>query len=138
MVAPFLPFIGLTVAALVRQVVTDYTANMAKKKLAKSFLVTRLDNKMETKLGKDFLKKKLNNENLEEVRQIIHEELAAYSPRKDLDQLIVNSAQKLSDEHQQILTKLDNVESLLEKISIPLAYSLAKESEEEFPEDLLG
>ena len=138
MVAPFLPFVGLTIFALVRQVVTDYTASMAKKKLAKSFLIERLDSKIEKKFGQDFLKKKLNNENLEEIRHIIHEELAAYSPRKDLDQLIVNSAQKLSDEHQQILTKLDNVESLLEKISIPLAYSLAKESEEEFPQELLG
>lgn len=129
---------GLTVFALVRQVVTDYTANMAKKKLAKTFLIDRLDNKMEKKFGKDFLKKKLNPDNLEEVRKIIHEELAAYSPRKDLDQLIVKSAQKLSDEHQQILTKLDNVESLLQKISIPLAYSLTKESQEEIPEELLS
>ncbi|MFX1284897.1 MAG: hypothetical protein ACFFB5_14645 [Promethearchaeota archaeon] len=137
MVAPFLPFVGLTVFALVRQVVTDYTARMTKKKLAKSFLIERIDSKIEAKLGKDFLKKRLNNENLEEIRQIIHEELAAYSPRKDIDQLIVNSAMKLSDEHQQILTKLDNVESLLKKISIPLAYSLAKESEEEIPEELL-
>ncbi|UCG89613.1 MAG: hypothetical protein JSU57_03830 [Candidatus Heimdallarchaeota archaeon] len=137
MVAPFLPFVGLTVFALVRQVVTDYTANMAKKKLAKSFLVDRLDNKIESKLGKDFLKRKLNPDSLEEVRKIIHEELAAFSPRKDLDRLIINSAQKLSDEHQQILTKLDNVESLLQKISIPLAYSLAKESDEEIPEELL-
>ncbi|UCG01031.1 MAG: hypothetical protein JSW11_15615 [Candidatus Heimdallarchaeota archaeon] len=137
MVVPFLPFVGLTVFALVRQVVTDYTANMAKKKLAKSFLIDRLDSKMEKKFGKDFLKKKLSPDNLEEVRKIIHEELAAYSPRKDLDQLIINSAQKLSNEHQQILTKLDNVESLLQKISIPLAYSLAKESQEEIPEELL-
>ncbi len=111
---------------------------MAKKKLAKTFLIDRLDNKMEKKFGKDFLKKKLNPDNLEEVRKIIHEELAAYSPRKDLDQLIVKSAQKLSDEHQQILTKLDNVESLLQKISIPLAYSLTKESQEEIPEELLS
>ncbi|MFX0123175.1 MAG: hypothetical protein ACFFAE_06015 [Candidatus Hodarchaeota archaeon] len=137
MVFPFLPFVGLTVFALVRQVVTDYTASMAKKKLAKSFLIERLDYKIEKKFGKDFLKKKLNPESLEEVRKIIHEELAAYSPRKDVDQLIVNSAQKLSDEHQQILAKLDNVESLLQKISIPLAYSLAKESQEEIPEELL-
>jgi len=137
-VAPFLPFVGLTVFALVRQVVTDYTASMAKRKLAKSFLIERLDSKIETKFGKDFLKKKLNNENMEEIRQIIYEELSAYSPRKDLDQLIINSAQKLSDEHQQILIKLDNVESLLEKISIPLAYSLVKESIEEIPEELLS
>jgi len=136
-VVPFLPFVGLTVFALVRQVITDYTANMAKKKLAKSFLIDRLDKKMEYRFGKNFLKKKLNPENLEEVRKIIHEELAAYSPRKDLDQLIINSAQRLSDEHQQILTKLDNVESLLQKISIPLAYSLSKESQEEIPEELL-
>ncbi len=138
MLAPFLPFVGLTVFALVRQVVTDYTASMAKRKLAKSFLIERLDSKIETKFGKDFLKKKLNNENMEEIQQIIYEELSAYSPRKDLDQLIVNSAQKLSDEHQQILIKLDNVESLLEKISIPLAYSLVKESTEEIPEELLS
>ncbi|MFX0173335.1 MAG: hypothetical protein ACFE9L_15690 [Candidatus Hodarchaeota archaeon] len=137
MVAPLIAFAGLTVAALIRQVVADYTANMAKKTLAKSFLVQRIDKKLEKKLGKDFLKEKLNDNNLEEVRQVIHEELAAYSPRKDLDQLIVNSVQKLSDEHQAILTKLDNVESLLEKISIPLAYSLTKETADEVPEELL-
>ena len=64
---------------------------------------------------KYFLKRKLNPENLEEVRKIIHEELAAYSPRKDLDQLIIKSTQKLSDEHQQILTKLDNAPVLHNK-----------------------
>lgn len=138
MVAPLIAFAGLTVAALVKQVVADYTANMAKKKLAKSFLIERIDKKFERKLGKDFLKEKMNDDNLEEVRQVIHEELAAYSPRKDLDQLIINSAQKLSDEHEQILTKLDSVENLLQKISIPLAYSLAKESEKEVPEELLS
>ncbi len=138
MVIPFLPFVGLTVAALVKRVVTDYTAGMAKKKLSQSFLIERLDKKMERKLGKNFLKKKLNKENLEEVRQIIHEELGAFSPGKDLDQLIVNSAQKLSDEHQEILVKLDSVESLLKKISIPLAYSLSKESKEEIPEELIS
>ncbi|MFX1506129.1 MAG: hypothetical protein ACFFDC_08435 [Promethearchaeota archaeon] len=138
MVIPFLPFVGLTVFALVRQVVADYTANMAKKKLAKSFLIDRLDDKMEKRFGKNFLKKKLTPDNLDEVRKIILEELTAYSPRKDIDQLIVQSAQKLSDEHQQILNKLDNVESLLQKISIPLAYSLSKESQEEIPEELLA
>ncbi len=138
MVAPFLPFLGLTVAALVKEVVTNYTAKMAKKKLAKSFLIERLDHKIENRFGKHFLEQRLSNDNLEEVRKIIHEELAAYSPnKKDIDQLIVNSIQKLSDEHQQILTKLDSVESLLQKISIPLAYSITKESEEEVPEELL-
>lgn len=137
MVAPLIAFAGLTVAALVKQVVADYTANMAKKSLAKSFLIERIDGKLEKKLGKDFLKEKLDDNNLEEIRQVIHEELAAYSPQKDLDQLIVNSVQKLSDEHQVILTKLDNVESLLEKIAIPLAYSITKESDKEVPEELL-
>lgn len=137
-VAPFLPFLGLTVAALVKEVVTSYTAKLAKKKLAKSFLIERLDQKFEKKFGKEFLQQRLSNDNMEEVRKIIHEEIAAYSPnKKDIDQLIVNSIQKLSDEHQQILTKLDNVETLLQKISIPLTYSLIKESEEEIPEELL-
>ncbi|MFX0015444.1 MAG: hypothetical protein ACFE98_12705 [Candidatus Hermodarchaeota archaeon] len=138
MVGPLVAFAGLTVAALVKQVVADYTANMAKKKLAKSFLIERIDTKLEKKLGKDFLKEKLNDDNMEEVRQVIHEELAAYSPRKDLDQLIINSAQKLSDEHEEILTKLDSIENLLQKISIPFAYTIAKESEREIPEELLS
>ncbi|MFX0185529.1 MAG: hypothetical protein ACFE95_20790, partial [Candidatus Hodarchaeota archaeon] len=93
MVAPLIAFAGLTVAALVKQIVADYTANMARKSLAKSFLIERIDRKLEKKLGKDFLKEKLDDNNLEEVRQVIHEELAAYSPQKDLDQLIVNSVQ---------------------------------------------
>jgi hypothetical protein len=137
MVIPLLPFIGLTVGSLVRQIIADYTANMAKKKLAKSFLIERIDKKLEKKYGKEFLKNKLSDQYLEEIRNVIHEELSAYSSKKDLDQLIVNSVAKLSDEHQQILNKLDNVESLLEKISIPLAYSLTKESEHAVPEDLL-
>ncbi len=140
-VAPVIAFAGLTVAALVKQVVVDYTAgvvkNKAKKSLAKSFLIDRIDKKLEKKFGKDFLKEKLNDDNLEEVRKVLHEELAAFSPKKDIDQLIVNSVQKLSDEHQIILEKLDKVESLLEKISIPLAYSITKESDNEIPEELL-
>jgi len=124
LVFPLLPFIGLTVGSLIKQILADYTANMAKKKLAKSFLIERIDKKLEHKYGKEFLKSKLDDRKLEDVRKVIHEELSAYSSQKDLDQLIVNSVQRLSDEHQQILNKLDNVESLLEKISIPLAYTL--------------
>ncbi len=137
MVFPLLPFIGLTVGSLIKQILADYTANMAKKKLAKSFLIKRIDKKLEHKYGKEFLKSKLDDKKLEDVRKVIHEELSAYSSQKDLDQLIVNSVQRLSDEHQQILNKLDNVESLLEKISIPLAYTLTKESDQEIPEELL-
>ncbi len=137
MVAPIVAFAGLTVAALIKQVVADYTANMAKKNIARSYLIERIDNKLEKKLGKDFLKQKLDDNNLEHVRKVIQEELSAYSPNKDIDLLIVNSAQKLSNEHQTILDKLDKVESFLEKISIPLAYSIMKESDREFPEELL-
>jgi hypothetical protein len=137
LVISLLPFIGLTVGSLVKQIIADYTADMAKKKLAKSFLIERIDKKLENKYGKEFLKSKLDDKKLEEIRQVIHDELSDYSPKKDLDQLVVNSVQKLSDEHQQILSKLDNVESLLEKISIPLAYNLTKESEHDVPEELL-
>jgi hypothetical protein len=137
LVAPLVAFAGLTVAALVKQIVADYTANMAKKALAHSFLIERIDKKLERKFGKNFIKQKLDDEKLEKIRTILHEELSAFSPKKDIDQLIVNSVQKLSDEHQLILAKLDKVESLLEKISIPMAYSLAKESERDIPEELL-
>ncbi|MHA1974206.1 MAG: hypothetical protein ACTSW1_14500 [Candidatus Hodarchaeales archaeon] len=137
MVAPFLAFAGLTVAAFIKQIVADYTADVAKKKLANSFLIERMDSKLEKRFGKDFLKKKLTPQRLEEIRELIHEELGAFSPKKDLDELIVTSLNKLGDEHQAILAKLDNVESLLEKVAIPLAYTLAKESEQEIPEELL-
>ncbi|MFX0085679.1 MAG: hypothetical protein ACFFAU_08390 [Candidatus Hodarchaeota archaeon] len=137
MVIPILPFIGLTVGSLIKQIIADYTADMAKKKLAKSFLIERIDKKLENKYGKEFLKSKLDDKKLEEIRKVVHDELSAYSSKKDLDQLVVNSVKKLSDEHQQILIKLENVESLLEKISIPLAYSLTKESDNDFPEELL-
>jgi len=137
LVAPFLAFAGLTAAAFVKQIVADYTAGFARKKLANSFLIERIDNKLEKKFGKEFLKKKLTPDVLEEVRMVIHEELGAFSPKKDLDELIVGSLTKLANDHQAILSKLDNVESLLEKIAIPLAYSMGKESAEEIPEELL-
>ena len=137
MVAPIIAFAGLTVASLIKTVVAEYTANMGRRKLARSFLVERVDSKLEKKFGKDFLKDKLTPHHLKEVRDAIHEELGAYSSSRDLDQLISNSIQTLSNEHQQILTKLERVESLLEKISIPLSYSISKEAEEEVPEELL-
>ncbi len=137
MVALFLPFVGLTIGALVKQVLAEYTADIAKQKLANSFLVERIDGKLEKKLGKDYLKKKLTDRNLELVRSILHEELSAFSPRKDIDQLMINSLKTLSDEHQEILNRLDNVESLLQRIAIPLSYSTYKESEREIPEELL-
>ncbi|MHA2328498.1 MAG: hypothetical protein ACXACR_08250, partial [Candidatus Hodarchaeales archaeon] len=68
MVLPFLPFVGLTVAAIVKNVVADYTASMAKKKLAKSFLIERIDSKIEQKFGKGFLKQRLDNDALKKVR----------------------------------------------------------------------
>jgi len=136
-VAPIIAFAGLTVASLIKTVVAEYTANMGRKKLAQSFLVERLDSKLEKKFGKDFLKDKLTPHHLKEVREAIHEELGAYSSTRDLDHLITNSIQNLSTEHQQILAKLERVESLLEKISIPLSYSISKEAEDEVPEELL-
>ncbi|MCK4848979.1 MAG: hypothetical protein KAT16_08150 [Candidatus Heimdallarchaeota archaeon] len=137
MVTPIIAFAGLTVASLIKAVVAEYTANMGRRKLAQSFLVERVDSKLEKKFGKDFLKDKLTPHHLKEVREAIHEELGAYSSSRDLDQLITNSIQKLSNEHQQILAKLERVESLLEKISIPLSYSISKEAEDEVPEELL-
>ncbi len=137
MVAPFIGFAGLTVAALIKAVVAEYTANISRKKIAKSYLVERIDGKLESKFGKDFLKNKLTPDRLKQVREVVHEELGAYSSRRDLDQLITNSLSQLTDEHQQILDKLERVESLLEKISIPLSYSIAKETNEEIPQELL-
>jgi hypothetical protein len=136
-VAPIIGFAGLTVAALVKAVVAEYTANMARKKLAKSFLVDRLDSKLEKKFGKDFLKDKLTPDNLKDVRETIHEELGAFSSKIDLDQLITNSIQQLSDEHHQILTKIERVESLLEKIVIPTSYGITKETGGEIPQELI-
>jgi len=136
-VAPIIAFAGLTVASLIKTVVAEYTANMGRRKLAQSFLVNRVDSKLEKKFGKDFLKNKLTPYHLKVVREAIHDELGAYSSTRDLDQLITNSIQKLSNEHQQILAKLERVESLLEKISIPLSYSLSKEAEDDVPEELL-
>ncbi|MHA1993693.1 MAG: hypothetical protein ACW97Z_04070 [Candidatus Hodarchaeales archaeon] len=137
MVAPFIGFAGLTVAALIKAVVAEYTANISRKKIAQSYLVERIDGKLEKKFGKEFLKNKLTSDKLKDVREVIHEELGAYSSRRDLDQLITNSLSQLTDEHQQILDKLERVESLLEKISIPLSYSIAKETNEEIPPELL-
>ncbi|MFW9778126.1 MAG: hypothetical protein ACFFE8_04665 [Candidatus Heimdallarchaeota archaeon] len=140
MIPPLIAFAGLTVAALIKQIILDSTANMAKKSLARSYLVKRIDTKLEKKYGKNFLKEKLSDVNMEGVREIVHEELSAYLPRKvDVDQLIVNSIQTLSDDHQVILDKLDNVETLLEKISIPLAFRISKSNleEDDIPESLL-
>ncbi|MHA1443220.1 MAG: hypothetical protein ACTSRJ_01900 [Candidatus Hodarchaeales archaeon] len=137
MVAPIIAFAGLTVASLIKTVVAEYTANMGRQKLAQSFLIERMDSKLEKKFGKDFLKDKLTPHHLKEVREAIHEELGAYSSTRDIDQLITNSLQKLSNEHQQILVKLERVESLLEKISIPLSYFISKEAEDDLPEELL-
>lgn len=137
MVAPIIGFAGITVAAFLRQVVGEYTANIARKKLASSYLVERIDNKIEKKFGKGYLKTHLTPNILKEIRIIIHDELGAYSSKRDIDQIINNSIQILSDEHQQILQKLSSVESLLEKISIPLSYDLTKETSEAVPQELL-
>ncbi|MHA2094636.1 MAG: hypothetical protein ACW98F_08405 [Candidatus Hodarchaeales archaeon] len=96
-VAPFIGFAGLTVAALIKAVVADYTANISRKKIAQSYLVERIDGKLETKFGKDFLKNKLTPDKIKNVRAVIHEEVGAYSSRRDLDQLITNSLSQLTD-----------------------------------------
>ena len=106
MVAPFIGFAGLTVAALIKAVVAEYTANISRKKIAQSYLVERIDGKLESKFGKDFLKNKLTPDRLKQVREVVHEELGAYSSTRDLDQLITNSLSQLTDEHQQMLVAL--------------------------------
>jgi hypothetical protein len=136
-VAPIIGFAGLTVAALIKAVVAEYTADMAKNKLAKSFLIERIDSKLEKKFGKHFLRDKLTPDNLKDVRETIHEELGAFSSNLDTDQLISSSIQQLSDEHHQLLAKIERVESLLEKIVLPTSYILSKETGDEIPQELI-
>ena len=49
MVTPIIAFAGLTVASLIKTVIAEYTANMGRQKLAQSFLVERVDSKLEKK-----------------------------------------------------------------------------------------
>lgn len=134
-----LPFVAITVGMLVRQIAVDFTADIAKKQLAQSYLVKRMDKKLKKKFGKSFLSNRLSDTDLDSVRSVLKEELSSYGIKepKEVDSLIVNSLSKLSDEHRIILAKLDNIETLIQKISIPLSFQISKDRGEILPPEML-
>lgn len=133
------PLAGMTLSLFLRSITSRFLKGQAKDKktVAANFLSDRLRTKVVGRLGKRALKEPLTKGDLPVLREIISEELTAYgATKKQIDQLILTSLQGLSEDHTEIISRLEDMEQLVRKITLPLALRVAGGGEE-LPQELL-
>jgi hypothetical protein len=133
------PLAGMTLSLFLRSITSRFLKGQAKDKktVAANFLSDRLKSKVVGRLGKRALKEPLTKGDLPILREIISEELTAYgATQKQIDQLILTSLQGLSEDHTEIISRLEDMEQLVRKITLPLALRVAGGGEE-LPQELL-
>ncbi|MFQ5977763.1 MAG: hypothetical protein ACE5OZ_06535 [Candidatus Heimdallarchaeota archaeon] len=133
------PLAGMTLSLFLRSITSRFLKGSSKdkKKIAGNFLTDRLKEKAMEKLGKRALKEPLAEGDLPILREIISKELAAYgATQKEIDSLILTSLNNLAEDHTEIIQKLEDMEQLVRKITLPLALKVAGGGEE-LPQDLL-
>ncbi|MFX0115299.1 MAG: hypothetical protein ACFFB3_12190 [Candidatus Hodarchaeota archaeon] len=140
MVDPVLiPLAGMTLSLFLRSITSRFLKDSPKDKktIAMGFLTDRLKDKAVKKLGKRALKEPLVQGDLPLLREIISEELIAYgATQREIDSLILTSLQGLSEDHAEIITRLEDMEQLVRKITLPLALRVAGGGED-LPSELL-
>ncbi len=120
-----LPFAGLTIGIFLKTVVSKWVLPEAGPKVS-DFLWNRMKKKIEKKTGKNVFNDHLRESNLEDIQKIIQDELSAYGvSREKVDELVFHCLADLENQHSEILTKLDNVENLLEKVVLPLSFQVS-------------
>lgn len=133
------PLAGMTLSLFLRSITSRFLkgSSKGKKGIAANFLTDRLKEKAMGKLGKRALKEPLVQDDLPILREIISKELAAYgATQKEIDSLILTSLNNLAEDHTEIIQKLEEMEQLVRKITLPLALKVAGGGEE-LPQDLL-
>ncbi|RLD42359.1 MAG: hypothetical protein DRI86_11815 [Bacteroidetes bacterium] len=117
-------FVTVTLGSVVYAVIWEIAKGLGGR-AASEFLFKRIKNKFQKKRKKSLEQTNLNEADLELVRRILQEELGAFGVKSaEVDMLLINSLKKLSTEHDRILDKLENVESLLMKLVAGLMYEI--------------
>jgi len=134
-----IPLSTMTLSLFLRSVTSRFIKGSprSKKRIAGDFLTDRLKDKVVGRLGKRALQEPLTKEDLPVLRELISEELKAYgATQKEIDQLITTSLARLAEDHTEILSRLDDMEQLVRKVTLPLALKVAG-GDEDLPMDLL-
>ncbi|MFW9994070.1 MAG: hypothetical protein ACFFD4_18645 [Candidatus Odinarchaeota archaeon] len=102
--------VGATAGALVKKVVSAYLRD----KSSQSVVVKRIEKKM----GVKFFDEPLKESNLEDIRKIIQQELAAFSNAKpaEVDEKIMESFLVLISGQEKLLEKVDGIHGILEEL----------------------
>ncbi len=127
----FAPLVALTVNALVERILSTFFNKVVVDIGIKRVILKQI----KKKLGKKTLEKPvktLTEDDIETIRNIIREEVQAAMPdqysEKVLNEVLFETLTQLSQDHEIILEKLDNIESVLENLTLLMARNAINEN----------
>ncbi|MCE7742306.1 MAG: hypothetical protein GOP50_07575 [Candidatus Heimdallarchaeota archaeon] len=128
-------FIEVTVGTFIFGILAEAVKRLGGQ-TAGEFLYKRIRTKFKKNHNKDIEQELVNAETLDEFRDILKEELGPYGVKnKEIDIMILKGVQKLSNDHDIIIDKIDRIEGLIIKLSTNILYE-AQISGSEVPVEL--
>lgn len=115
-------FVTISLASIITSILFEATKRLGGQAVA-NFLSKRIKKKLHKDHDIDPEKEGTTEEEMEIFRQILHDELQSLGMKeKEIDLLLLKSVQSLADDHQEILRRMENVESLLVELRTGLVY----------------
>ncbi len=115
-------FIAVTCGSFILAILLEAVKRLGGQAAA-DFLYKRIKSKFKKKHNKDIEKELVTADNLEDFRDILKEELEGYGIQdKEIDIMILKGVQKLSNDHDIIIDKMDKIEGLIIKLTTSILY----------------
>ncbi len=130
----------MTLGMVAKELAAACAKKLAKNSLQHPIIQKHVLKKIEKKLGITLLEAPATEQNLELLRQAIREEIGPYMDLEELMDSFQTTLENLARQQQEILDGLNDVKSLLEKISYPTSHHITIENpflKEEIPTELL-
>ncbi len=117
-------FIAVTAGSFMLSILLEAVKRLGGQTAA-DFLYKRVKLKFKKKHNKDIEEELLSADNLEEFREILKEELGPFGVKnKEIDIMILKGVQKLSNEHDLIINKIDKIEGLIINLTTSILYDV--------------
>lgn len=115
-------FISISLASIITSILFEATKRLGGQAVA-DFLSKRIKKKLHKEHAINPEKEGATEEEMEIFRQILQDELQSLGMKeKEIDLLLLKSVQSLADDHQEILSRMKNVENLLAELTTGLLY----------------
>ncbi len=130
----------MTLGMVAKELAAACAKKIAKSAIQHPAIQNHIFKKIESRLGITFLEEPATEQNLELLRQVIKEELSPYMDLEELMESFQGTLEVLVRQQQEILEGLNEVKSLLEKISYPTSHHIILENlslKEKYPTEIL-